>query len=209
VIGRFVSLTPLLTLLLVVHISSEWVPSTVTLTFIGVISGFKVFALGCQLWARKTSEPVGAGDATAYGIEQGSIRSPQRGNGAGMTDEVFLEGVQFYGYHGVNPEERTLGQRFVVDVHLTTDLRKAGQSDDLIDTINYSAVAKRVRAIVEGPPRELIEAVAEEIATALLADHPQAMSVTVSLRKPGAALKGIMMDAAGIRLRRSRGGDDR
>ncbi len=125
-----------------------------------------------------------------------------------MNDEVFVEGLRFYGYHGVNPEERVLGQRFVVDVHLTADLRKAGQSDDLEETINYSAVVKQIRAIVEGPPRQLIETVAEEIATTLLAEHPLATSVTVTLRKPEAALKGIIMEAAGVRARRSRGGAD-
>ena len=124
------------------------------------------------------------------------------------SDEVFLEGLRFYGYHGVNPEERALGQRFVVDVHLAADLRQAGRSDDLGDTVNYSAVAKGVRAIVEGSPRELIETVAEEIATALLAEHPLARSVTVTLRKPEAALKGIIMEAVGVRVRRSRGRTD-
>ncbi len=121
-----------------------------------------------------------------------------------MGDEVFLEGLRFYGYHGVNAEERSLGQRFVVDVHLTTDLRAAGRSDDLLDTVNYSAVVKRIRTIVEGPPRLLIEAVAEEIASTLLEEHPTASSVAVTLRKPEAALKGIVMDAAGVRIRRSR-----
>jgi len=124
------------------------------------------------------------------------------------SDEVFLEGMRFYGYHGVNPEEQALGQRFVVDVNLAADLRQAGRSDDLGDTVNYSAVAKCVRAIVEGPPRNLIEAVAEEIATALLSEQPQARSVTVTLRKTEAALKGIIMEAAGVRIRRSRGGTE-
>lgn len=127
----------------------------------------------------------------------------------GTSDEVFLEGLRFYGYHGVNPEEQMLGQRFVVDVRLTADLTKAGRSDDLGDTINYSAAAKRIRAIVEGPPRHLIEAVAEDIATALLAEHPLARSVTVTLRKPEAALKGIVMDAVGVRVRRTREDADR
>ena len=106
-------------------------------------------------------------------------------------------------------EEQALSQRFVVDDHLAADLRRAGRSDDLGDTLNYSAVAKRVRAVVEGPPRELIEAVAEEIATALLAEHPLARPVTVTLRKPEAALKGVIMEAAGVRVRRSRQDADR
>ena len=54
------------------------------------------------------------------------------------TDEVFLEGLQFYAYHGVNPEERVQGQRFLVDVALATDLGAAGRSDDLERTIHAS-----------------------------------------------------------------------
>jgi len=122
-----------------------------------------------------------------------------------MSDEVFLEGLRFYAYHGVNPEERTQGQRFTVDVSLATDLRAAGHSDDLAQTINYSTVNKRVRAILEGPPRQLIETVADEIATALLAEFARAHAVTVTVRKPEVALKGTILDAAGVRVHRERG----
>jgi len=121
-----------------------------------------------------------------------------------MPDEVFLEAVRFYAYHGVNPEERVQGQRFVVDVRLATDLRAAGVTDDLTQTVNYSAVYKRVKAIVEGPPRDLIEALAEDIASALLADFSASTAVTVMVRKPEVALKGAMLDAAGVRIHRTR-----
>lgn len=121
-----------------------------------------------------------------------------------MPDEVFLESLWFYAYHGVNPEERVQGQRFIVDVRLVTDLRAAGATDDLAQTVNYSAVYKRVKAIVEGPPRDLIEAVAEEIASVLLTDFPAATAVTVTVRKPEVALKGAVLGAAGIRIHRTR-----
>ncbi len=114
-------------------------------------------------------------------------------------DTVFLEGMQFYGYHGVNPEERSLGQRFLVDVELSTDLHTAGESDDLNDTINYSAVYKRIRALVEGAPRSLIEAVAEDIAMILLNEF-SAIGVIVTVRKPEVALRGAMLGAAGVRI---------
>ena len=120
------------------------------------------------------------------------------------TDEVFLEGLRFYAYHGVNPEERTQGQRFTVDVRFAADLREAGRMDDLSRTINYSAAYKCIRAIVEGPPRDLIEAVAEEIAGSLLSEFPSARAVTVTVRKPEVALKGAMLDAAGVTIRRLR-----
>lgn len=118
-------------------------------------------------------------------------------------DAVFLEGLHFYAYHGVNPEERAQGQRFLVDVALATDLRAAGRGDDLNQTIDYSAVYERVRAIVEGPPRQLLEAVAEELAAALLAAFP-ATAVTVTVRKPEVALQGAFLGAAGVRVRRTR-----
>lgn len=123
-----------------------------------------------------------------------------------MADEVFLEGLRFYAYHGVNAEERAQGQRFTVDVRLETDLSLAGRADDLRHTINYSAVYKRVRAIVEGEPRDLIEAVAEEIAAALLAEFGRAAAVTVTVRKPEVALKGAILEAAGVRIHRRRDG---
>ncbi len=121
-----------------------------------------------------------------------------------MADTVFLEGLHFYAYHWVNPEERAQGQRFLMDIALEADLRAAGRYDDLAQTINYSAVYKRVRAIVEGPPRQLLEAVAEEIAATLLAEFPTDR-VIVTLRKPEVALRGAFLGAAGVRIERARG----
>ncbi len=124
-------------------------------------------------------------------------------------DEILLEGMRFYAYHGVNPEERALGQRFTVDVTLTIDLRRPGQSDELGDTVSYSAVYKVVRRIVEGEPRNLIEAVAEAIATEILTSFPPVQRVSVTVRKPEVPMKGSMLDAAGVRIMRARanGGD--
>ena len=121
-----------------------------------------------------------------------------------MSDEVFLDSLRFYAYHGVNPEERVQGQRFIVDIRLATDLRAAGVTDDLTQTVNYSAVYKRVKAIVEGAPRDLIEALAEDIASALLVDFPAATAITVTVRKPEVALKGAVLDSAGVRIHRRR-----
>ena len=131
-------------------------------------------------------------------------------NSAQTTDEILLEGMRFYAYHGVNPEERALGQRFTVDVVLAVDLHRAGQSDDLAHTVSYSAVYKVVRAIVEGEPRQLIESVAEEVASVILTGFPPVEQVTVTVRKPAAPMKGSLLDAAGVRIVRSRtGGGDR
>ena len=126
------------------------------------------------------------------------------------TDEILLEGMRFYAYHGVNPEEQALGQRFTVDIVLAVDLRQAGQSDELANTVSYSAVYKVVRGIVEGEPRKLIEAVAESIASEILESFPLVEQVTVTVRKPDVPMKGSMLDAAGVRITRwrSAGSDD-
>ena len=126
------------------------------------------------------------------------------------SDEILLEGMRFYAYHGVNQEERALGQRFSVDGGMGVDLRRAGQSDNLADTVSYSAVYKLVRRIVEGEPRQLIEAVAEEIAASILVAFPPVACVTVTVRKPEVPMKGSLLDAAGVRIMRSRAeGSDR
>ena len=124
-----------------------------------------------------------------------------------MTDIIFLEKLQFYGYHGHNPEERTLGQRFEVDVALESSTVTAGLSDDLADTVNYSAVFKTCRQIMEGEPKKLIESVAESLARQILANEPRASAVCVTIRKPQAPLKGGIFGAAGVSIRREREGN--
>jgi dihydroneopterin aldolase len=118
-------------------------------------------------------------------------------------DKIILHGMVFWGYHGANPEERTQGQRFVVDLELSTDLSHAGRSDDLDATVNYSAVFKVAREVVEGQPYNLIEAVAEKLAGAILARFP-VESVRVRVRKPWAPVKNSVLDWVAAEIVRHR-----
>lgn len=99
-------------------------------------------------------------------------------------DKIVLNGMHFYGYHGVFPEENKLGQRFYADVELSLDLSQAGQTDDLEATVNYADVYERVKAIVQGPPFRLIEALAEAIASDVLHQYTRVNEVAVRLTKP-------------------------
>jgi len=83
-------------------------------------------------------------------------------------DRILMDGMGFFGRHGVFPAERELGARFSVDVELEGDLRAAGASDRLEDTIDYALAYDLVRQVVEGEPCHLLEAVAERIAARLL-----------------------------------------
>jgi dihydroneopterin aldolase len=93
-----------------------------------------------------------------------------------------MEGMAFFGRHGVFPAERELGARFSVDVELEGDLRAAGASDRLEETIDYARAYGLVREVVEGDPCHLLEAVAERIADRLLT-LPGVLGVRVRVHK--------------------------
>lgn len=117
-------------------------------------------------------------------------------------DVIRLHNMQFYGRHGVNPEEQTLGQRFEVDVELCLDTRPAALQDDLRLTINYSQVYKTVQRIVEEERFALLETLAETIATRL-GRHFAPHSVRVCVRKPHAPIKGVL-DYVAVEIERTK-----
>ena len=120
-----------------------------------------------------------------------------------MSDRILLEGMQFYAYHGVNPEERVLGQRYVVDLSVDLDLRRAGETDRLEDTVSYSHIYRTVRAVMEGEPRNLLESAAEAIADRVLAEFP-VQSVSVTVKKPNPPVRGSSIEIAAVQIHRTR-----
>jgi dihydroneopterin aldolase/2-amino-4-hydroxy-6-hydroxymethyldihydropteridine diphosphokinase len=102
-----------------------------------------------------------------------------------MTDRIVLEGISARGFHGVLDAEKVDGQDFVVDVKLEVDLRRAGRSDLLADTVNYAEVAADIVALIAGPSLDLIESLADQIATAALR-RPLVQAVEVTVHKPQA-----------------------
>jgi len=99
------------------------------------------------------------------------------------SDRLLLQGMEFFGYHGDIEAERALGGRYSVDVELTADLRAAGRSDSIDDTIDYVRCFQVVRELVENQQYRLLEAMAEAIAAALLREHAAARSVKVRVAK--------------------------
>ncbi|WP_027717453.1 dihydroneopterin aldolase [Desulfovirgula thermocuniculi] len=104
-------------------------------------------------------------------------------------DRLILKGMEFFGYHGVLPQERQLGQRFRVDVELYLDLSPAGTADDPSRAVDYARAYRVVEEVVTGSPCRLIEALAEKIAGALLASFP-VEEVAVRVEKPCAPVPG-------------------
>ena len=119
-------------------------------------------------------------------------------------DQIMLKGMMFYGYHGVNPEERLVGQKFVVDVTVECSLVKPSLSDMVSDTVSYSDLFKTVKSIVEGPPHNLLESVAENISEAILLNY-DIESISVTIKKPDVPINGANLDYAGVTLTRNKG----
>ena len=105
-------------------------------------------------------------------------------------DKISLENMQFYGYHGLFPEENKLGQRFNVDVQLFLPLQKAGKTDAMEDSIDYGQAFEIVKEVVEGEPKNLIEAVAQTIADQLLNTFSKLQSCIVKVKKPDPPING-------------------
>ncbi len=118
-----------------------------------------------------------------------------------MADQIILSGIRAVGTHGVLPIEREQAQPFEVDLLVDADLRTAGASDDLGDTIDYGALAASVVAIIGGPSRSLMEALASDIASAVLRDaRITAVDVTVRKLRPPVPLD---MSSAAVRVVRT------
>jgi dihydroneopterin aldolase len=119
-----------------------------------------------------------------------------------MSDTIFLSGMEFDGRHGQSDEERADEQVIEVDVEVAVDLRPAGTSDDLTQTINYADVFEICRAQVEEHSYHLLEAIAEHICADVLALDARVQRVAAIVRKPGVPIDGVL-EHAGVRIERS------
>lgn len=99
-----------------------------------------------------------------------------------MTDAIQIRGLRVMGVHGVLPEEQKRPQPFEVDLDLAVDLRKAGVSDDLEDTVDYGVLAEAVAACVATESYRLLERLADRVAEIALGDQ-RVTSVTVTVKK--------------------------
>ena len=118
-------------------------------------------------------------------------------------DRIILKGMRFYGYHGVNPEEKALGQSYVVDLAADVDLSRPGASDRLEDTVSYTLMYRIAKAVIEGDSRNLLEALAQDIADRLLTELPLA-GVQVRVKKPAPPVKGSAIRYAAVEIYRRR-----
>ena len=118
-------------------------------------------------------------------------------------DRIVLEGMQFYGFHGVNAEEKSLGQPYLVYLAVEMDLSVPGKSDRLEDTVSYTHLYRLVQNVIEGESRNLLEAAAETVARRILEEFP-VKAVQVRIKKPRPPIKGSFVENAVVEIYRVR-----
>lgn len=119
-------------------------------------------------------------------------------------EKIIIKNLELYAYHGVNPEEKRDGQKFVLDITAQADLKNARISDDLNDTVSYAKMIKTARAVFCEEKNDLIERAAERVAQALLDEYEKIENVTVLLKKPEAPIKADFEYVA-VEISKSRG----
>jgi 7,8-dihydroneopterin aldolase/epimerase/oxygenase len=103
-----------------------------------------------------------------------------------VMDTISIKGLSVPAVIGVHDWERGITQTLVFSVDMVpaaADVRKAAETDDLTDALDYSAVAQTIAAVARDGRFRLIETAAEHVAERLLADYPVAW-LRLEVRKP-------------------------
>lgn len=116
-------------------------------------------------------------------------------------DEIRIQNLEVFANHGVFQEETNLGQKFLFSLTMYTDTRKAGKSDCLEESIHYGEVSQFITEYTKKHTRKLIEAAAEDLATALLLHYPLLKGVTLELEKPWAPV-GLPLETVSVKISR-------
>ncbi|MGU3666985.1 dihydroneopterin aldolase [Methylobacterium sp. A49B] len=118
-------------------------------------------------------------------------------------DVIRVTRIAVFGRHGLLPEEAVLGQRFYITLEAALDLRPAGRSDDVGGTVSYADLTQVAVEIATERRFNLIEALAEAIATSILTGFPPVEAITVRIDKPSAPVPAIL-ESVSVEITRRR-----
>lgn len=116
-------------------------------------------------------------------------------------DKITIQDLEVFANHGVFPEEKTLGQKFLVTAVLYTDTRKAGTTDDLTLSIDYGTVSHTITKFLCDHTFHLIETAAEQLARELLLHTEHLLAVEIKLKKPWAPV-GLPLETVSVSISR-------
>jgi dihydroneopterin aldolase len=105
--------------------------------------------------------------------------------------QIHLEDMEFYAFHGHYKEEQIVGNKFLVDLLLETDMAVPGETDNLSDAVNYQAAYKLVKREME-KKSHLLEHIAKRILDAICTELPGVTKATIKIRKMNPPMGGKM-----------------
>jgi len=106
--------------------------------------------------------------------------------------DITLKNMIFYGYHGLHEAERTLGQRFAIDVTVSGDPQLDTEIKTLQDTIDYTKIFEVVKTHVENFKYHLLEKLANEIIMAILDEFQLVKKIQLKIRKVAVPINGTL-----------------
>lgn len=116
-------------------------------------------------------------------------------------DQIRIDNLEVYAYHGVFPEENEKGQPFFINMVLYADLRPAGLTDDLLLSTHYGEVSHLVNDWMKSHTVQLIETVAETLAREILRKFPLIQELDIEIRKPKAPI-GLPFESVSVKIHR-------
>ena len=116
-------------------------------------------------------------------------------------DKIKIQNLEVFGKHGVFQEENTLGQKFLLNAVLYTDVRQAGMSDELADSIHYGEICHYMTDFMRNHTFKLIESAAEHLAEALLLDTKHLKAIDLEIKKPWAPI-GLPIETVSVEIHR-------
>lgn len=119
-----------------------------------------------------------------------------------MKGKISLEGLEFFAHHGFYKEEQKIGNKFAVDITISTDLTSAAEHDELNETINYEVLYRIIRHVMNEPTK-LLEHIGKRIIEAVFLEFPQADDIQVKVSKFNPPVGGICQKAS-VTLRESK-----
>lgn len=116
-------------------------------------------------------------------------------------DEIRIEKLEVYAYHGVFPEENRRGQTFVINAVLYTKTRRAAQKDDLLLSTHYGEVCQFMHQFMKNHTYKMIETVAENMAREVLLAFPNLRGIELEIQKPEAPIP-LPFETVSVKIRR-------
>jgi dihydroneopterin aldolase/2-amino-4-hydroxy-6-hydroxymethyldihydropteridine pyrophosphokinase len=116
-------------------------------------------------------------------------------------DKINIKDLEVYGFHGVNQQEKDMGQRFLISLELFLSLQNAGESDDLNETVSYAQVCTDIEEEFKKEKYDLIEKAAEKLAEFILMNYELVDRVKVKIKKPWAPI-GKPLDHVSVEIDR-------